>query len=64
MRVTTKRAPKLTKYERQMRAALREVIRIYEDDHTSCRDCGEFNGETHNEVCIVTMVRSALRRPA
>ncbi len=64
--MTAKRAP-LTKYEKRMRAGLREAIKVFEwPCRRRCPDC-EFDTDeqfkAHDALCIVTAMRAALRRP-
>jgi hypothetical protein len=68
--MSTKKQQPLTPYEKQMRAAIREACRIFDDNSEAygCSDCGEGDHDgskvTHDETCLVVMLRRSLRRPS
>jgi len=56
----TKKKPKPSAREKALARVVRQAIVIYGDDWT-CHDCAKIGGERHDETCIVTAMRAALR---
>jgi hypothetical protein len=52
--------PKPSAREKALVRVVRQAIAIYGDDWT-CHDCSALIGERHDETCIVTAMRAALR---